>query len=268
MLATAGWYSAISSDRASRISGTPTTPAPCITSRSDRRSQATAEMSLARAKKLYSFGYRGVEQELGAMKTARVASTVIVVCLACTLSLSDAPEPGSYASHLQDSVDFYESGDCARSVRAAEEALELLDEKSAVAYNNICIARMRLQEYEQAAAACNKALRLAPGYRRAWNNLGWVYEKVVEQTPTAGAYLDLSVVRYWQGQLDQSVAAARQALELDPNNAIAHNNICAALAKDGKWKRAIRECETALTIDPEYERAKNNLQWARSGKID
>jgi tetratricopeptide (TPR) repeat protein len=202
------------------------------------------------------------------MKTARAALSSLVVCLACTLSLSDAAEPASFDSHLQDSVDFYESGDFERSVQAAEEALKFLDGQSAVAYNNICIARMKLEEYEQAAAACNKALRLAPGYQRAWNNLGWVYEKVVERTPTAGAYLNLSVVRYWQGRLDQSVAASRQALELEPNNAIAHNNICAALAKDGKWKRAIRECETALTIDPEYERAKNNLQWARSGQTD
>jgi tetratricopeptide (TPR) repeat protein len=153
-------------------------------------------------------------------------------------------------------------------LQAAESALELLDSNTAVAYNNICSAQMRLGAYEQAETACNKALLLAPGYMRAWNNLASVYEKVSEQSPTVGAYLDLSLVRYWQGKLDESVKAAQKVLEIDPNNAIAHNNLCAAFARGEKWAEAVQECEKALTIDPDYERAKNNLKWARSREAD
>jgi len=212
------------------------------------------------------------------MKAAGAVLISLAVCLPCTLSLSDDVEPTAdlrgfgleetFASSLQRSVEYYDAGDFERSLQAAENALGRLDQQSAVAYNNICSARMKLGAYEQAALACNKSLELVPGYERAQNNLAWVYERMVEQTPTVGAYLNLSVVRYWQDQLGESVAAAQQALELDPQNAIAHNNICAAFAKGGEWKQAIRECKKALKIDPDHELAKNNLEWARAGKAD
>jgi tetratricopeptide (TPR) repeat protein len=165
---------------------------------------------------------------------------------------------------LTKSVDYYHAGDFEKSLLAAQNALDLVDRNAALAYNNICSAQMRLGAYELAETACNKALMLDPGFERAWNNLAWVYERVSEETPTAGAFLDLSLARYWQGELDQSVSAAQRALELDPNNAIAHNNICAAFAKGGKLDQAIQECEIALMIDPDYERAKHNLEWAHT----
>lgn len=214
------------------------------------------------------------DKEIESMKAARTVQTILAVCLSCTLSMSGDVEPTvdpgksgpeeTYSSYLQKSVESYDAGDYQRSLQAAEDALGVVTEQTAVVYNNICSAQMMMGEYDKAARACSKALEIAPGYERAWNNLAWIYEKVVEETPTAGAYLDLSVARYWQDQLDESVAAARQVLELDPINAIAHNNICSALAKGGEWDRAIVECEMALAIDPDYERAKNNLDWART----
>jgi len=212
------------------------------------------------------------------MNQSRTVFVMLAACLACSIVLSDdvesttesrpAEADETHAAHLQESVDFYESGEFERSLQAALDALRILNGHSAVAYNNICSAHARMGANGQAIAACIKALELAPGFERARNNLAGIYEGAVEQAPTAGAYLNLSVARYWQDRLDESVAAARKALELDPDSAIAHNNICAAFAKGGAWSRAIPACEMALAIDPDYELARNNLAWARSGAGD
>jgi lipoprotein NlpI len=41
----------------------------------------------------------------------------------------------------------------------------------AEAYNNICSAYIKLEEYEKAIEACNHALKIKPDYELAKNNL-------------------------------------------------------------------------------------------------
>ena len=178
-----------------------------------------------------------------------------------------APETTA-ASHLTESVLFYEAGDYEGSLLSAREALRMLNQTSAIAYNNICSAHIGLEHFDLAIEACLEALDRAPGFERARNNLEWIYEIQAEKNPTVGVYLNLGEVRYWQGALEGSIAASKQALELDPASAIAHNNLCAALAAGGKWSQAVAECEVALAIDPEYERARSNLAWAMKGQTD
>jgi tetratricopeptide (TPR) repeat protein len=212
------------------------------------------------------------------MNATRVFLIVLAVCLSSSffLSAESGPTVGSgdsdlettVAGHIQKSVDHYAAGSFEQSLQSAEEALELLEKQVAIAYNNICSAQMELGALAQAAKACNKAVALMPGFQRAWGNLAWVYARQAEQTPTAGAYLNLSVAYYWQDAISRSIDASERALQLDPGSAIAHNNICAAYAKSGEWKRAIRECEIALEIDPDYQLAKNNLEWAKSQATD
>jgi Flp pilus assembly protein TadD len=49
-------------------------------------------------------------------------------------------------------------------------------------------------------------------------------------------------------------------VQLDPNNADAWNNLGWSLAKLGFRADAARAYERTLAIDPDYERAKNNLR--------
>jgi tetratricopeptide (TPR) repeat protein len=207
------------------------------------------------------------------MKATRASVVGAAVCLSCTLALTGelSAEAGASSVNFEEqftafvvqSVSAYEAGNFEESLHAAESALAYVERSAAVAYNNICSAEMRLGAYERAIRACKKSLEFAPGYEPAQNNLEWIYAQVSERSPSAGAFLDLSLVRFWQGELDESIVAAKQALDLDPNSAVAHNNICVALAKGGKFDQAIRACAEALIIDPGYERAKNNLDWAR-----
>ena len=174
----------------------------------------------------------------------------------------------STASHLTESVLLYESGDFEGSLFSAREALRLLNQNSAIAYNNICAAHLRLEQYELAIEACHNSLKLAPEFKRARNNLEWIYETLAGMNPSVAVYLNLGELRYRRGAFEESIAASKRALEIDPGSAIAHNNLCAALAASGMWSQAVAECEVALAIDPEYKLARSNMIWARSGESD
>lgn len=56
----------------------------------------------------------------------------------------------------------------------------------------------------------------------------------------------------------------RKALEINPNNATALNNLGWALAQQGKVSESVPFFEKALQIDPNFSLAQNNLNWART----
>ena len=59
-----------------------------------------------------------------------------------------------------------------------------------------------------------------------------------------------------QGRLDDSIAAANKALELDPTFAVAHNNLALAYFEKGAYKEAVEHCDKALAngfdVEPEF----------------
>lgn len=76
---------------------------------------------------------------------------------------------------------------------------------------------------------------------------------------TASAWLNASLYRYQSGDYQASKAAALEALKLDPQSAVAYNNIGAAYAGLQEWDQAIENERAALRINPEFQLAKNNL---------
>jgi tetratricopeptide (TPR) repeat protein len=56
----------------------------------------------------------------------------------------------------------------------------------------------------------------------------------------------------------------RAAFEIRPNYAEAWNNIWAAYNKLGRYDEATAACEQALRYKPDFELARNNLQYART----
>ena len=89
----------------------------------------------------------------------------------------------------------------------------------------------------------------------------------VASNPTSDNYINLSLTQYKQKDYDGCIASCRKALELDPQSAIAYNNICSAHNAMKNWQEAMKACEKALDIDPDFERAGNNLKWAK-GKLN
>jgi tetratricopeptide (TPR) repeat protein len=84
--------------------------------------------------------------------------------------------------------------------------------------------------------------------------------------PTADFWINASLARYQQKDYQGCIAAAREALKLRPDSAIAYNNIGAAYAGLGQWEMEIESEREALRLQPDFQLAKNNLAWALSQK--
>lgn len=80
---------------------------------------------------------------------------------------------------------------------------------------------------------------------------------------TPEALVILSLKYYQIGLFEESIKAAKEALELKPDNDTAYNNICAAYNELGQGGEAIKYCEQALKINPSNKLANNNLLRAR-----
>jgi tetratricopeptide (TPR) repeat protein len=86
------------------------------------------------------------------------------------------------------------------------------------------------------------------------------------QFNTPDDFLNLSVARYHAGQFAESIAAAREALRLNPQFAEAYNNIAAGFQSLGQWDDAIAAARHALKLKPDFELARNNLAWSEAQK--
>jgi superkiller protein 3 len=62
-----------------------------------------------------------------------------------------------------------------------------------------------------------------------------------------------------QGELESAVIAFREALEMEPNDPLAHHYLGLVLSQQGKVEQARHEFETALALDPGFVGAKQAL---------
>lgn len=85
-------------------------------------------------------------------------------------------------------------------------------------------------------------------------------------TTTADGYLNLSLAYHRAGRFQDSIAAAKKALELKPDCAEAYNNIAAAYEEMKMWDPAIAAARTAVALRPDFTLARNNLRWSEAQK--
>jgi len=93
-----------------------------------------------------------------------------------------------------------------------------------------------------------------------------VAEQQVRQKPTPEGYLNLSLFYHQSGKYNESIQAAKKALQLKPGYAEAYNNIAAAYEAMNQWDPAIEAAQRALRLKPDFQLAKNNLAYSLAQK--
>jgi tetratricopeptide (TPR) repeat protein len=71
--------------------------------------------------------------------------------------------------------------------------------------------------------------------------------------------LQKGIIFHQSGQTDEAIYWYRKALEINPENTIAHSNIGAALQSTGQLEEAARSYQKAIDSNPDYAEAHNNI---------
>jgi len=89
-----------------------------------------------------------------------------------------------------------------------------------------------------------------------------------KENPSVHNYISLSLEYYYEAYFDSCIYASEKALELDPNNIAAYNNICAANNQMQNWDASIKAAKEGLLINPDNQLLKNNLAVAKKAKAE
>lgn len=104
-------------------------------------------------------------------------------------------------------------------------------------------------DLEKAAGYHKALLAIYPEYPLAYSNLSWVYNRM--------------------GRQEESIAAAKEAIRLDPRLLIAYANLAGVqLYQQGDVSAALQTCRQALKVDPHYAWGYDCVGWALLGKGD
>lgn len=134
-----------------------------------------------------------------------------------------------------------DAGSLDEAEAALGKALEI-NGKSFQVYSDLCSVYIKKKKLQEAFDACNRSLRLLPGYPPALSNLSAVYRKL--------------------GNMDEAIRSAETALVFDPEYAPPHNNLGLAYVEQKKTAEAIMEFREALVLEPAFTEAYNNLAGA------
>jgi tetratricopeptide (TPR) repeat protein len=125
-------------------------------------------------------------------------------------------------------------------------------------------------EYNRAISNFQRAIALAPGMARAYDNLGLCYfyqnqndlavenyQKAIELDrgsahPSAWPYLNLAITQQFLNQLIDAEKNLREAIRLDPSFAKAHFQLGTVLESLQKAKAALEELKEAARLDPAF----------------
>jgi len=121
--------------------------------------------------------------------------------------------------------------------RLDEVVKELQDLRAAEEWYQKGVALINLQRCEESIVAFDQAVRLNPGYARAYNEMSFAFNELK---------------RY-----DEALVACDQALRLNPNDASPYNERAFALNELKRYGEALVACDQALRLNPNFADAYN-----------
>jgi Flp pilus assembly protein TadD len=119
------------------------------------------------------------------------------------------------------------------------------------ARSNLADALVRQQRFEPAAVEFRQVLADNPNDQGARQKLGQL-SKI------------LGYMSAQKGNFEQAVTYWRESLRFRQNDAAMHNDLGEVLVRLGRTREAVPEFDAALHLDPNSEKAKRNLQAART----
>lgn len=171
---------------------------------------------------------------LGAILERKGATSLALVCLKESAKADSRNPAAAYA--LGKALLLNE--DFQGAAEAFKQAIRLAPDFFE-AHNNLGVTLEKLDLLDEASEAYGAALRISPGYAHANNNIGNIW---------------LAKRRY-----DEAEICYREVLKTDPTYIEALNNLSVALNLQGSFKEAEQTCEEAIRIDPTYAGAYCNL---------
>ena len=129
------------------------------------------------------------------------------------------------------------------------------DENVFRAYNLLGILARDRKDYAEAIHNYNRALALNLPGTHPFN----IWKFVVGNRRDSIPHNNLGLVYHDQSKDDDAIREYQTAISLDPKFAVPHNNLGIVYKNQGKEDDAIREYQTAITLDPKYASPHNNL---------
>ena len=135
-------------------------------------------------------------------------------------------------------------------------------------YNILGTTYMKLERLQDAQSAYEQAIRLAPKYGEAYDNLAHLYVDGYQQkldlaetlaytavtlNPNVAAYHDtLGWILAKRGQVNKAMKALERSINLQSDAVAAHYHLAQVALKAGERKKAIKSIRNALKLNPAY----------------
>ena len=157
---------------------------------------------------------------------------------------------------------------------ALAKALLLLEAApSAARHRDVADAYLRLGVSDQAHEHLSAAVKLDPHDAGSWDRMARIWRDwglphlglsdahraVYYAAASPAAHNTLGTILHALGRRDDARTQFERALRLDPTAAYALNNLCYTWTLEGQVRAAVAACQQALAIQPDLQRARNNL---------
>ena len=183
-----------------------------------------------------------------------------------------AQKPGNAWGHFMLGLSTWKAGDLDKSQKAFETALSIDPDhlKSLVNLSRVLIEK---KQYDEAINALMKAGDIEPNSTDVYRLLGRAYHAQGKTDDAVDAYTraielddqdawsmnNLGLVLLEKKRAEEALTFFAKAAELKKDVAVFHNNLGMALEHTGRFGAAATAYGNAVTADPAYDKAKQNL---------
>jgi tetratricopeptide (TPR) repeat protein len=180
--------------------------------------------------------------------------------------------PDNAWGHYMLGLSAWKSGDLEKSEQAFEKALSL-DPRHVKSLVNLSRVFIDQKRHDDAAARLTRAADIDPASTEVLRSLGRTYHAAGKTDEAVDAYrraIESNELDAWSmnnlglllletKRADEALPLLARAVELRKNVPEFHNNLGMALEHTGRFRAAAAAYSGALTADPRYDKAKQNL---------